>query len=247
VIAGGGGRPERLLSSLETTDYPDLETIVIEEGGRPQAHNAGARQASGDYLLFLAPDSEVVEPDWLAQLVLHAALPEVAAVGPKLVRPDGKVEQAGFAIGLRDPAAPMLAGAPAAGDGYYGALPCSREVSALSAECMLVERESFERLGGFSELYAHEYEDFDFCRRLAAAGRKCVYAAGATLLTHRTAAQRERDSDIVDRALFVDTWFDELLGGDPYFNPRFARQRADYVPAGWLEPVYRAAGSLRSR
>jgi len=249
VIAAGrdGAGLERLRRSLEATDYPRLETVVIEEGNRPAANNAGARQAGGELLCFLAPDAEIVDPSWLSQLVLHASLPGVVAAGPKLVRGDGKVEQAGFAIGLRDPASPMLAGVAAESDGYYGALPCSREVSALSAECMLVERGAFERAGGFGELYASEFEDFDLCLRLAREGGKCVYAATSTVLTHRTAAARRAASDIVDRALFVDTWYDELLRGDPYFNPRFARQRADYVPAGWLEPVYRAAGSLRSR
>lgn len=175
------------------------------------------------------------------------ARPDVAVVGPKLVRPDGKVAQAGIALGLRDPAAPMLAGVPAEADGYYGAVPCSRDVSALSAECMLVERAAFERVGGFDEVYATECEDFDLCLRLAAAGRKCVYAAPARVLTHRTEAERSGARDILDRALFVDSWYDELLRGDPYFNPRFARQRADYVPAGWLEPVYRATAPLRMR
>jgi len=238
---------ERLQRSLERTDYPDFETILVAEGSRAEAHNAGAAQASGEYLVFLAPDTEIVDPGWLTQLVLHAALPGVAAVGPKLVRPDGKVEQAGIAIGLRDPAAPMLAGVAAEGDGYYGALPCSREVSGLSAECMLVARGDFEREGGFLDLYAHEYEDLDLCRRLARSGRKCVYAASASVLTHRSEAARRAGSDIVDRALFVDTWYDELLAGDPYFNRGFARQRADYVPSGWLEPVHRAVGAVRSR
>ncbi|HEU4599500.1 MAG TPA: hypothetical protein VFS26_07125, partial [Solirubrobacterales bacterium] len=245
--ADDGPELERLRRSLAITDYPELETIAIEERSRPRALNIGAGEAGGDYLLFLAPDTEIVQPDWLSQLVLHASLPDVAAVGPMLVRPDGKVEQAGIAIGLRDPTSPMLAGADAEGDGYYGALPCSREVSGLSAECMLVERAAFEREGGFSELYANEYEDFDLCRRLARGGRKCVYAATARVLTHRTQVVRRAGADIVDRALFVDSWYDELLRGDPYFNRRFARQRADYVPAGWLEPVYRVAGSVRSR
>ncbi|HET8954459.1 MAG TPA: glycosyltransferase [Solirubrobacterales bacterium] len=238
---------KRLQRSLEKTDYPDFETILVPEGSRAEAHNAGAAQAAGEYLVFLAPDTEIVDPGWLTQLVLHAALPDVAAVGPKLVRPDGKVEQAGIAIGLRDPAAPMLAGVAAEGDGYYGALPCSREVSGLSAECMLVARGDFEREGGFLDLYAHEYEDLDLCRRLARSGRKCVYAATATVLTHRGEAARRAGSDIVDRALFVDTWYDELLAGDPYFNRGFARQRADYVPSGWLEPVHRAVGAMRAR
>jgi len=239
---------ERLRRSLETTAYPELETIVVAEGkSRAEAHNEGAAEASGKYLLFLAPDTEVVDPGWLSQLVLHASLPEVAAVGPKLIRPDGKVEQAGVAIGLRDPAAPMLAGVDSEGDGYYGALPCSREVSGLSAECMLVRREDFEREGGFLELYACEYEDLDLCQRLARSGRKCVYAATAVLVTHRSEVARRAGSDIVDRALFVDTWYDRLAAGDPYFNPGFARQRADYVPSGWLEPVHRAVGAMRSR
>jgi O-antigen biosynthesis protein len=244
---GAGTGLDRLRRSLELTEYPDFETIVIEEGSRAEAHNAGAARASGKYLLFLAPDTEIVDPGWLSQLVLHASLPGVAAVGPKLVRPDGKVEQAGIAIGLRDPAAPMLAGVAAEGDGYYGALPCSREVSGLSAECMLLAREDFEREGGFSELYAGEFEDLDLCQRLARSGRKCVYAATATVVTHRSEVARRSASDIVDRALFVDSWYDELLRGDPYFNRGFARQRADYVPSGWLEPVHRAVGAVRAR
>jgi GT2 family glycosyltransferase len=249
VIRGREGSPEleRLRRSLEMSAYPELETIVVAEGSRAEAHNKGAAEASGEYLLFLAPDTEVVDPAWLSQLVLHASLPAVAAVGPKLVRPDGKVEQAGVAIGLRDPAAPMLAGIGAEGDGYYGALPCSREVSGLSAECMLVRREDFEREGGFLELFACEYEDLDLCRRLSSSGRKCVYAATAVLVTHRSEVSRRAGSDIVDRALFVDTWYDQLAAGDPYFNPGFARQRADYVPSGWLEPVHRAVGAMRSR
>ena len=249
VVHGSEGSPEleRLRRSLGKTAYPELETIVIAEGSRAEAHNKGAAEASGEYLLFLGPDTEVVDPAWLSQLVLHAALPGVAAAGPKLVRPDGRVEQAGVAIGLRDPAAPMLAGVDAEGDGYYGALPCSREVSGLSAECMLVRREDFEREGGFLELYACEYEDLDLCQRLARNGRKCVYAATAVVVTHRSEVQRRAGSDIVDRALFVDTWYDQLAAGDPYFNRGFARQRADYVPSGWLEPVHRAVGAMRSR
>jgi GT2 family glycosyltransferase len=249
IVAARNAGPEleRLRRSLEKTDYPDLETIVIEEGSRAEAHNAGARQASGELLVFLAPDTEIVAPGWLEQLVLHAALPDVAAVGPQLVRPDGKAEQAGVAIGLRDPASPMLAGFDAEGDGYYGSMPCSREVSGLSADCMLVRRQDFEREGGFLELYACEYEDLDLCRRLARSGRKCVYAASSRVLTHRSETARRAAADIVDRALFVDTWYDELLRGDPYFNPGFARRQADYVPSGPLEPVHRLLGSVRSR
>lgn len=270
VIAARGERRNlnRLLTSLfERTAYPDFETIVVLPAGaergewervtwiedegpfpsRPRANNLGARRAAGAHLLFIAPETEIVDPDWIEQLLLHASLPGVAAVGPMLVRPDDRVEQAGVAIGLRDPAAPMLAGLSADGDGYYGAMPCAREVSALSAECMLVARDAFDREGGFSEHYNHEYEDYDLCQRLAKRGLKSVYAPRPRVRTHLSEAARRANVDIVDRALFVDNWYDELVRGDPYFNPGFARQKADYVPAGWRERVYRATAPLGMR
>jgi GT2 family glycosyltransferase len=251
VVADLGGDRrglERLQDSISRlTAYPDHELIVAEGETRAAANNRGAAGAKGDYLLFVSPDTEVVRADWIEQLVLHASLPGVGAVGPALVRADGKAEEAGVAIGLRDPALPMLAGFSADGDGYYGSMPCAREVSALSAACMLVERRTFEEEGGFSELYSSEYEDFDLCMRLARRGLKSVYTPRARLLTHRTEATRRAATDIVDRALFVDTWYDELVRGDPYFNPGFARQQADYIPAGWRERVYRAAAPLRTR
>lgn len=269
ATGGGSGGLRRLLGSLfERTSYPELEVIVVDRGGeapaglpdrvtwiagepgpfrRGHANNLGAAAASGEFLLFLGEDVEIVEPDWIAQLLLHAGLPGVGTVGPLLARPDGLVEQAGIAIGLRDPASPMLSGFPADGDGYYGALPCAREVSALSAECLLLSRANFETENGFNEFYNCEYEDFDLCQRLAKRGLKSVYAPRPRMVNHRSPAARRATTDAIDRALFVDCWYDDLMRGDPYFNPGFAQQLADYVPASWRERVYRATAPLGKR
>ncbi|HEX3735387.1 MAG TPA: glycosyltransferase [Solirubrobacterales bacterium] len=256
---------ERLLRSLlSVSSHPDFETIVVSPAeetdsddrlrrlkldgawSRARANNLGAGAASASLLLFLGDEIEMIDRDWIEALVLHAGLPDVGAVGPMVVRNDGKVEQAGFAIGLHDPVAPMLAGFSANGDGYYGSMPCAREVSALSADCMLVEKEAFDRIGGFNELFSREYDDFDLCMRLAAAGSKSIYAPHPRVLSHR-GERASGDTDIVDRALFVDLWYDQLMQGDPYFNPNFARRGADYVPAGWREQLYRATAPLGMR
>ena len=108
---------------------------------------------------------------------------------------------------------------------------------------MLVARADFEAVGGFDANYAGEYEDHDLLRKLATRGRKGVYAPRPRVLIHRSDAAAEAAVDIVDRALFVDTWYDDLLRGDPYFNPGFARQAADFVPSGWREQVNRVRGA----
>ncbi|HEY8810288.1 MAG TPA: glycosyltransferase, partial [Solirubrobacterales bacterium] len=208
VIASGGGDGglKRLLASIfELTSYSSFEAIVVGRGeearaggeervtwlpGAPgpfrrgHANNLGAAAASGEYLIFLGEDVEIVEPEWIEQLVLHAGLPGVGAVGPLLARPDGLVDQAGVAIGLRDPASPMLSGFPADGDGYYGSLPCAREVSAVGSECLLVRKADFDAEKGFNEFYSCQYEDFDLCRRLAQRGLDSVYAPRPRLVNH---------------------------------------------------------------
>ncbi|MGE5407219.1 MAG: glycosyltransferase family 2 protein, partial [Syntrophothermus sp.] len=121
VGAGRAGDANRLLGSLlERTGYPDLEIIAIDGGGlevedprlrrldasghplgRGAANNRAAAEAGGRHLIFLGPETEIADGDWIERLLLHAALPGVVAVGPMLVRPGGTVAQAGVAIGLR--------------------------------------------------------------------------------------------------------------------------------------------------
>ncbi len=131
----------RLLSSLlDATSDPDVKlchpramrrTIVVDGGqASPRAaNNLGAAQAAGEYLLFLAPETEIVDPDWIEQMVLHAALPGVAAVGPKLVRPDGKVEQAGTRSACATRRRRCWPGSAPRATAITGRLPCAREVS----------------------------------------------------------------------------------------------------------------------
>ena len=126
----------------------------------------GARRASGEYLIFLAETTEVSQPNWIEQLVMYGRLPKVAVVGPLLVHPDERVAQAGMATGLRDPSTPVMRGFPANGDGYYGSLPCAREVAAVTAGCMLVARSAFDQVGGFKETYSTQFEDLDLCEDL---------------------------------------------------------------------------------
>ena len=250
----GGDGLGRLLASLhEVGERPPAEVIVVgadaaeierAAGGHPvralvddgavlnraRALNRAAEAASTPWLLLSSDAAEVVEPDWLTQLWLHASLPGVVAAGPLISRPDGRAEAAGFAIGLDHPVEPMLAGLGGDEDGYYGSLVCSRDVSAVSDEFMLIRRAAFESAGGFEENFLTGYADFDLCQRLRAEGGGVVYAARPRIVVHETPAARREALDIVDRALFVDRWYDRIAAGDPFFNPNFARAEASFTP-----------------
>ena len=258
VVVPARGRDEMLRSCLEAvcerTSYPELELIAVEgdwaerapgplpgdaASVRYEGHSfsparmasLGAERASGPYLLFLDEDTEVLEPDWVDQLVMLSRLPRVGACAPVLSRPDGRVESAGFAVGLREPAAPAFQGSRDDGDGYYGNLACAREVAAVSMDCMLIRSSLFAEAGGFDPDFSRQFHDLDLCMELGRRGLSSVCSPSPRTFTHRTEAVRRRDFDVIDRALFVERRFEALRSGDPYFNPGFARASADYMPA----------------
>jgi GT2 family glycosyltransferase len=262
-VRDGGDRALNAL--LERTAYPELEVIVVERdwNGAPKPDraalvrvaapdgsfnpgrwaNLGARRARGEYLVFLGEDTEVVEPDWTEQLLLYAGMPGVGAVGPTLTHPDGRVSAAGFAIGLYDPALPAMRGFDAGGDGYYGSLCCAREVSAIGMDCMLIRREEFEQVGGFEEAYTRQFGDLDLCLRLAQRGLATVCAPAPRTVTRTTEARRLSDFDVIDRALFVDRWYELLEAGDPYYNRNFFLAAADFA----LSPFSRDPHAIAKR
>jgi GT2 family glycosyltransferase len=188
------------------------------------APTPGAPVEIGDeFLLFFGEGVETVGEDWVERLAACARIPGVGAVGPLLLRPDGRVDSGGFRAASRgEPVVPLARGVDPDGDGYYGSLACAREVFALGERAMLVRRAAFEKVGGFCEEYRSTHRDFDLCRKLAGIGLSCVYNPAAQAIDHELPAARRRKVDVVDRALFIDRWFDQLERGDP-FSPDMAR------------------------
>ena len=62
--------------------------------------NIGALHSTGEHLLFLNDDTEVITPDWIESMMLHAAEKDVGAVGAKLYFADGRIQHAGVAANV---------------------------------------------------------------------------------------------------------------------------------------------------
>jgi O-antigen biosynthesis protein len=188
-------------------------------------NNECARGAEGEFLVFLEESVEVITPDWIAQMLYHAEQPDAGAVGALLVNPSGSVQQCGLALDGRGEAHPVLRGGDAEGDGYAGSMACARECSAVTAACMMIRRQLFLDVGGFSEHLMLADQDIDLCLRLRSAGKRNVCTPRAVL---RNYADRADRNDVVDRALLVDSWEDLIEAGDPFFNVNFDCATADY-------------------
>jgi GT2 family glycosyltransferase len=139
------------------------------------------------------------------------------------------VQHAGVVLGLRGKADHIMRGFPASVDGYAGSLSCTREVSAVTAACMLMRRALFLELDGFDEHFATHYQDVDLCLRIGRTGRRILYTPRA-VLRHDEGATRGNHYDHLDRALLLDAWGDTIARGDPYYNASLSLAGADYEP-----------------
>jgi GT2 family glycosyltransferase len=164
--------PGRVLRYPHPFNYARMMNVATREG------------ADTDFYLFLNNDTEVIAPDWIEAMVEHGQRPEVAAVGARLLYPDGRPQHEGIVIGLQGAAARNVDHR-----GYFRLGETVRNCSAVSASCMLARPEVFWDLGGFEERLAVAYNDVDFCLRAREKGYQIVYTPYA-LLYHDEGSSR---------------------------------------------------------
>ena len=144
-------------------------------------NNFGVRHARGDYLLLLNNDVEIINGDWLTEMLSHCQRKEVGIVGAKLYYPDNTIQHAGIIIGIGGVAGSVFVGLPRAFSGYLHKASIQLDLSAVTAACMLVKRSVFEQVGGLEEKLKVAFNDVDFCLRVREKGYLVVYDPYAEL------------------------------------------------------------------
>jgi GT2 family glycosyltransferase len=240
-----------LKSIFEKTSYPNFEVIVMDnETTDPvalelmekyparripfpdrfnfsRANNEGAAAATGELLVFLNNDTEIISGDWLEHLAYYGEQPDVGAAGALLAYEDQTVQHAGVALGMRGTADHTMRRFPRDVDGYAGSLVCAREVSAVTGACLMIRKALFDEIGGFNPHFFTAYQDVDLCLRLRARGLRVIYTPQALLLHHESIS-RQSYYDMVDRMLLLDLWEAVIEQGDPYYNRNLDLERGDY-------------------
>lgn len=207
----------------------DLVLPVDEPFNWSKFNNIGAKAATGDYLLFLNDDIEVLAPDWIQALMQQAQRPEVGVVGPLLLYPDKKVQHAGMFLSRKKTgiARHAFRFADEADIGYFGLAQTQRNVIAVTGACMMSRRDAFDAAGGFEEAHAIANNDLDYCLRLHRSGRLTVFTPH-TKLIHHELASRATMKDDYDNARFLDEWGELCMAGDPFHNPNLSTDYDDY-------------------
>jgi GT2 family glycosyltransferase len=217
VIVDSGSRSVEALQANEVLKRRfGANLIVRDQKGQfnfPELVNAGAAVASGEWLVLLNDDTELLDGPWLTEL-LETGRSGEAVVGALLCYSDLTVQHGGIApdpehltthIGRGDPVREWMTTTP-------------RSVWATTGAAMLIPRRLYERLGGFDEAFAVSYNDIDFCRRAAHAGAEIVVES-RSFAFHFESKSRGLDAQdpvkaarhLAESERFVGRWGAELL------------------------------------
>lgn len=192
-------------AAMLAAEFPAVRFIQSDRNlGFSGGNNRAARQAQGEFLLFLNPDT-VVEGNALVELVeTLRRLPGAGAVGARLLNTDRSLQTScvqSFPTVLnqvldcewlrsRFPRSRLWGMAPLFADS-----PEPAPIDAISGACFMIRRELFNRVKGFDECYFMYSEDIDLSYKVKQAGFKCYYVPTAILIHHGGgSSQKERSS-----------------------------------------------------
>ena len=195
----------------------------------------------GDAILFLNNDIEVIEPDWLSEMVECLAFDSTGIVGAKLLYPNGKIQHAGVMVGLGEAAGHWYVDSDANEPGPMGRLAVRQTVGAVTGACMLVTRSCFDALGGFDEdVFPIAYNDVDLCIRARHLGYRTIWTPFAELYHHESASRgsdEEGENNVrlqADKQRLQERHGTKTLVDDafsPFYDRRYSRPHLILQPS----------------
>jgi glycosyltransferase involved in cell wall biosynthesis len=201
-------------------------------------NNFAVREARGEAVALLNDDIEVIEPDWLTEMVSHALRPEIGAVGCKLLYPNRTIQHAGVLMGLFGVAGHVFRGLPEDAPGYFGRAQLTQNLSACTAACLVVRKSVYDEVGGLDEKNLPvAFNDIDFCLRLIESGYRNLYTPFAMLFHHESATRgHDETPEKRDRfrreTEFMRRRWGRKLDRDGAYNPNLSL-RSLYTELAW--------------
>lgn len=237
VVENNSTSPEIKNYYKELENEANVKVVTYKgEFNYSAINNFGVSFATGEYILLLNNDTQVITPNFLEEMLMYAQREDVACVGAKLYYEDDTIQHAGVIIGL---GAHRSAGhghyrVSKENLGYMGRLCYAQNVSAVTGACLMVRKEIYDRLSGLDEGFAVALNDVDFCLRARELGYLNVFTPFAELYHFESKsrgldeapAKAERYQKECDA--FRARYKALIEKGDPYFNPNFSLDSSSF-------------------
>lgn len=185
--------------------------------------NIGVSMATGDYILLLNNDIEIIQEDWLEKMMEKAVLPHVGAVGVKLIYPTTEIIQHAGITNIHLGPAHKLQFRSDANEYYFKKNRLAFDMLGVTGACLLVKKSIYEEAGGFDEKLRVAFNDVEFCYHLHDLGYMNVARNDVALVHHESLSRGADDSTEKLRRLHQELNYlyekhPSVYGTDPYYH-----------------------------
>jgi len=161
-----------------------------------EINNLAIAKAKGEVICLMNNDIEVIEKNWLNEMISQLVRPNIAVVGAKLLYQDYTIQHAGVVVGLWDGAGHAYRLSQTNANLNAPRLDFASRVTAVTAACMVVRKKDFIAVGGFDEDLAVAFNDVDFCLRIVSGNRGIIWTPLAYLIHYESKSRGTLESDV---------------------------------------------------
>lgn len=198
-------------------------------------NNWAVRQCTGEYILLLNNDIEVITEGWITAMLELCQRKDVGAVGAKLLYEDNTIQHAGVFIGIGGIAGHSQKYLHNAMSGYFSRHQTIQNMCAVTAACLLATRVVYDEVNGLEEDNLQiAFNDIDLCLKIREAGYLIAYTPYAELYHYESKSRGKEDTpEKLKRfnkeiAYFKSKWASILKDGDPYYNKNLSIEKEDF-------------------
>ena len=227
IIIENNSEEEKTFDFYKQIDGKDKIKVVYypeKEFNYSKIINFGVKNSTGEYIIQLNNDTELLTPDWLQEMLMFAQREDVGAVGVELFYPDKTIQHAGIIIGIGGVAGHVFKNIPKGMHGYFSKDAMIQNLSAVTAACIMTKKSIYDEVGYMDEKFKVAFNDVDFCLKIREKGKLIVYNPYVQFIHYEsksrgfedTPEKQARFKTEVDR--FYEKWQSFLDEGDPYYN-----------------------------
>lgn len=210
-------------------EHKNFKVLRLEcEFNYSYINNEAVKQATGDYILLLNNDTEVITKDWLEKMVMYASRPHIGAVGVKLLYPDNTIQHGGMIIGINGVASHAYINMPRTFGGHFGRLKAPFNYGGVTAACLMVEKKKYNEVGGLEEELQVNFNDVDFNMKLTKKGYYNVFLPQVELYHYESKSRgldiskEKRERTQKETSYMLNKWGKELTQ-DKFYNINYSR------------------------
>ena len=197
-------------------------------------NNYGVSQAKGSIIGLINNDIEVINPDWLDEMVRQVSRPDIGCVGAKLYYPDDRIQHAGVILGIGGVAGHAYKYFSDQNPGYFSRLRLVQNFSAVTAAALLIRKSVFEEVNGLEEQHLKvAFNDVDFCLKVREKGYRNLWTPYSRLYHHESVSRGyednpEKQARFKGEVEYVKAKWGDKLQKDPFYSPNLTLEHEDF-------------------